>query len=339
MKTSLEDWLDGTAPNVFRYDKTWSTVYGFPAGYETNGNIQDHHFHWGYFIQSAAMVAREDPAWARRFAPAVELLIRDTANWQHGDNTFPFLNSFEPYAGHAWANGPAQFAAGNNQESSSESIHFSAGIFQWGLATGKKDIRDLGIYLYTTEVEAIHRYWLNEGSLAFPEGFNWPMIGMLWGNGGAYATWFGGHPDHTAYIHGINFLPITPASLHLGRNPSHFLSTLAPFATNPTEWFDIITCARAIADPDDATARLAANPGYTPFDGTTKAHAYHWVHALRQYGKPTAITASHPSAIVLQKGAVKSYLVWNPGDQPLETRFSDGMPATQPARSLGVSTP
>jgi endoglucanase Acf2 len=337
VKTALEDWFDGAAPNVFRYDRTWSTAYGLPAGYETNGYIQDHHFHWGYFIQSAALVAREDPAWAARYGAAVELLIRDTANWQRGDATFPFLNSFEPYAGHAWANGPAQFFAGNNQESSSESIHFAAGVFQWGLATARKDIRDLGIFLYTTEVEAIHRYWLNEGGLAFPSGFHWPMLGIVWGNGGAYATWFGGHPDHTVYIHGINFLPITPASLHLGRNPTHFLSTLAPFATNPSEWFDIVTCARATADPDDAAARLAANSGYTPFDGTTKSHTYYWVHALRQLGRPTSITADHPSAVVLQKGSVKSYLVWNPADAPLQTHFSDGHSTTQAPRSLGVT--
>jgi hypothetical protein len=163
------------------------------------------------------------------------------------------------------------------------------------------------------------------------------MLGIVWGNGGAYATWFGGHPDHTVYIHGINFLPITPASLHLGRNPTHFLSTLAPFATNPSEWFDIVTCARATADPDDAAARLAANSGYTPFDGTTKSHTYYWVHALRQLGRPTSITADHPSAVVLQKSSVKSYLVWNPADAPLQTHFSDGHSTTQAPRSLGVT--
>lgn len=336
VKTALEDWFDGTEPNLFRYDHTWASVYGFPAGYESNGLIQDHHFHWSYFIQSAALVAREDPTWAARYGAAVELLIRETANWQRTDKTFPFLNSFEPYAGHAWANGPAAFFAGNNQESSSESIHFAAGVFQWGVATGRIDIRDFGIFLYTTEVEAIHRYWLNEGGLAFPSGFNWPSLGILWGNGGAYATWFGGHPDHTVYIHGINFLPITPASLHLGRTPSHLLSTLEPFASAPSEWFDVITCARATADGEDAAARLAANTNYAPFDGTTRAHTYHWIHALRQFGQPSTITADQASAVVLQKGNVKTYIVWNPSSTPMDVHFSDGAFVTQAPHSLGT---
>jgi endoglucanase Acf2 len=267
----------------------------------------------------------------------VEFLIRDTANWQRGDATFPFLNSFEPYAGHAWANGPAMFHSGNNQESSSESIHFAAGVFQWGLATGRTDIRDLGLFLYSTETEAIHRYWLNHGNLAFPDAFNWPVLGILWGNGGAYATWFGGYPDHIAFIHGINFLPVTPASLHLGRDPEHFLSTLAPLNTDPAEWFDIITCARATADPADAALRLAENPGYQPFDGNTRAYTYYWVHALRQLGTTTSITANQPSAMVLSRNGTRSYIVWNPTSSPITAKFSDGTLHTQPPGSMGMT--
>lgn len=339
LKSSLQDWLDGQEPNLFRYDKTWSALYGFPAGYETNGYLQDHHFHWGYFLQAAALVAREDPAWAAQYGPAVELLIRDTANSDRGDKTFPFLNSFDPYAGHSWANGPAAFYAGNNLESSSEAINFAAGVYQWGLATGNRAIRDLGIFLYTTETEAVRRYWFNEGGYAFPVGFNWPMVGILWGNGGAYATWFGGHPDNTQFIHGINFLPLTSASLYLGFNPAHLLSNLAPFdATAPSSWFDIITMARATADPDNAATRLAANTSYAPEDGETRAHTYHWVHSLRQYGRPagTAVTADRSSITVLRRGTRTSRIFWNPADAGAAANFSDGGQVSAPARSLGV---
>lgn len=341
LKASLEDWLDGKEPNVFRYDKQWSALYGFPAGYETNGYLQDHHFHWGYFLQAAALIAREDPSWAERYGPAVELLIRDTANWNRADKTFPFLNSFEPYAGHAWSNGPAAFHAGNNQESSSESINFAAGVYHWGLATGNRAIRDLGIYLYTTEVEAVRRYWFNEGGYAFPANFKWPMLGILWGNGGAYATWFGGYPDFTQFIHGINFLPLTPASLYLGFNPSHLLSTLTPFdAVPPASWFDVITMARATADPDDAAARLAANSSYTPEGGETRAHTYHWVHALRQYGTPVGsdVTANQSSVTVLQRDGRKTHIFWNPAGTSTTAHFSDNTTVSAPPRTLSVFT-
>jgi len=341
LKSSLQDWFDGQEPNLFRYDKTWSSLYGFPAGYESNGYLQDHHFHWGYFIQAAALIAREDPAWAAQYGPALEMLIRDTANWDRNDKTFPFLNSFEPYAGHAWANGPAAFNAGNNQESTSESINFSAGVFHWGLATGNKAIRDLGIYLYTTEVEAVRRYWFNEGGYAFPAEFTWPMIGLLWGNGGAYATWFGGYPDNTQFIHGINFLPFTPAMLYLGFNPSHLLSNLTPFdAAPPASWFDIITMARATANPDDAAARLAANSSYAPEGGETRAHTYHWVHALRQYGTPvgTSVTANQPSVTVLKRGTTKTRIFWNPHTAAATASFSDSATITAPSKTMSVLT-
>ena len=341
LKASLQDWLDGQEPNLFRYDKTWSTLYGFPAGYETNGYLQDHHFHWGYFLQAAALIAREDPAWATQYGPALELLIRDTANWRRDDKTFPFLNSFEPYAGHAWSNGPAGFYAGNNQESSSESINFAAGVYQWGLATGNNAIRDLGIYLYTTEVESVRRYWFNEGGYAFPSGFNWPMVGILWGNGGAYATWFGGHPDNTQFIHGINFLPLTSASLYLGFNPAHLLSNLAPFdAAPPSSWFDIITMARATADPNNAATRLAANTSYAPEGGETRAHTYHWVHSLRQYGTPSgvAVTANQSSVTVLQKAGRKTRIFWNPTDTTATADFSDGASVNASPKTLSVLT-
>ena len=333
IKASMTDWLDGAEPNLFRYDAAWGTVYGFPAGFESNGFLQDHHFHWGYFIQAAALLAREDPAWAKDYGPAVELLIRDCANWNRGDKAFAFLRSYDVYEGHAWANGPAAAFPGNNQESSSESVHFDAGVFQWGLATGNRVIRDLGIFLYLNDVEAIHRYWLNEGKLAFPGSFDWPVVGMVWGNGAAHATWFNGNPQ---FIHGINFLPITPASLHLGRDRDHFLSTLAPFDTPPAEWFDIIECARATADPADAARRLENNEGYAPEGGQSRAATYHWINSLRQLGHcaGTAVTSDNPSAAVFTNAAATNYVGWNPDGTNRTTTFSDGATMEQPGHTL-----
>jgi hypothetical protein len=57
----------------------------------------------------------------------------------------------DTYAGHSWANGPAQFDDGNNEESSSEDILFSASLVLWGEVMERKDLRDLGIFLFTTQ--------------------------------------------------------------------------------------------------------------------------------------------------------------------------------------------
>ena len=58
----------------------------------------------------------------------VLLLIRDIASPDRDDPLFPFLRTFDPYAGHSWASGTALFGSGNNQESSSEAMNAWTGI-------------------------------------------------------------------------------------------------------------------------------------------------------------------------------------------------------------------
>ena len=84
----------------------------------------------GGLIAAAATIARFDPEWAAQenWGGMVDLLVKDAANWDRSDERFPFLRNFEPYVGHAYASGHAGFAAGNNQESSSESTHFAQAV-------------------------------------------------------------------------------------------------------------------------------------------------------------------------------------------------------------------
>src|SRR5207245_3105648 len=126
----------------------------------------------------------------------------------------------DAYAGHSWANGPALFSDGNNEESSSEDLQFAMATILWGVATGRADIRDLGIFLYTNLLAAIEQYWLDVDAQVFPKGFSYPVLGILWGAGGAYTTWWSENP---IYVHGINVLPVTGATLGLGRHPDAIL--------------------------------------------------------------------------------------------------------------------
>ena len=50
-------------------------------------------------------------------------------------------------------------SGGNNQESSSESVNAWSSLILWGEAVGDERIRDLGIYMYTTEIAAIEDYY------------------------------------------------------------------------------------------------------------------------------------------------------------------------------------
>src|SRR5690606_13093782 len=110
---------------------------------------------------------------------------------------------FDVYAGHDWASGHGSFAAGNNQESSSEGMNFAGALIQWGEATGDTVARDAGIYLYTTQSAAIQRYWFDAEGTSFPDGFEHETVGMVWGDGGAYSTWFSAEAE---MIQGINTL-------------------------------------------------------------------------------------------------------------------------------------
>ena len=64
---------------------------------------------------------------------------------------------------------------------------------------------------------------------------------MVWGDGGAYATWFSGEPE---MIQGINMLPITGGHFYLGDYPATCTTNYNELVTNnggpPTVWQDII---------------------------------------------------------------------------------------------------
>jgi len=149
LKLRLENWFtasEGEVDPLFYYDRHWGTLIGSKASFGSDEQINDHHFHYGYFVRAAAEVARVDRAWAKDWAPMVELLIQDIAA-PESTEMFPQLRGFDLYAGHSWASGHARFGDGNNQESSSESMNAWYGMMLWGEATGDEKTRDLGALL------------------------------------------------------------------------------------------------------------------------------------------------------------------------------------------------
>src|SRR6185503_16006257 len=164
VKNRLADWFDGQPPRLFAYHPVWHTLVGLPAGFGSIAELNDHHFHYGYFVHAAALVAACDPPpggaaagdWARAdgWGGLVRLLIKDAANWERQDRRFPFLRNFDPYAGHAWASGASPFRDGNNQESSSEEMNFASALVLYGAVAGDAAIRDLGVFLYATAESA-----------------------------------------------------------------------------------------------------------------------------------------------------------------------------------------
>ncbi|KAB1948569.1 hypothetical protein F8271_02230 [Micromonospora sp. ALFpr18c] len=335
IRSTLTDWFtasSGKTSKVFYYDNNWGTLIGYPASYGSDQELNDHHFHYGYYIAAAATLAKFDPAWAAtsRYGGMVDLLIRDANNYRRDDTRFPYLRDFDIYAGHDWASGHGSFGSGNNQESSSEGMNFANALIQWGQVTGNTAVRDAGVFLYTTQAAAIQEYWFDVSDQNFPAAFGHSTVGMVWGDGGAYATWFSGEPE---MIQGINLLPVTGGHLYLGNNPAYVRTNYAELVRNnggqPTVWQDILWQFQALGDGDAALANLRANPGYTPEEGESRAHTFHWIRNLAALGTvDTTVTGNHPLSAVFARNGARTYVASNPTASPVTVTFSNGTTLT-----------
>ncbi len=343
MKSTLEDWFtakENETSNLFYYDSNWGSLIGYPASYGSDDQLNDHHFHYGYFLHAAAQVALRDSQWAsaNNWGTMVETLIKDIANWDRNDSRFPLLRNFDPYEGHSWASGHAGFADGNNQESSSEAINAWQAIILWGEATGNKTLRDLGIYLYTTEIEAINNYWFDLYNDIFSDAYAHDYVSLVWGGKYCYEIWWDGTNSEK---HGINFLPITAASLYLGKDPGYVKRNYenmlkACGSAEPPNWKDIQYMYYALYDP--AAAKNMWNGSIEPEGGESKAHTYHWICNLDGLGTPDfSVTANTPLYSVFKKNDKKTYVVYNASTVSKVVTFSDGKKVTAAPKSLVVS--
>ena len=350
LKNRLEDWFTAGGAQEYSYNGTWDVLTGYPSGYGADNQINDHHFHASYAVMSAATIAQYDPAWAAQenWGGMVNLLIKDANNWDRADERFPFLRTFDAYAGHSWAAGHGDFAEGNNQESSSESMHFASSVVLWGENTGQTEIRDLGVYLYTTEASAVDEYWFDVDDEVFPESYPHVAIGMVWGGKGVHSTWFGADPE---FIHGINILPVTAGSLYLGRHPDYVSANYAEIVAErggqPVVWKDVLWQYLALGDPARRpSAYYNADPGYEPFDGESRAHTLHWLYNLKKMGHvETDITADVPTYAVFRDASdALTYVAYNAGADARQVTFSDGFsflvaPRTMRSESTSAENP
>jgi endoglucanase Acf2 len=215
------------------------------------------------------------------------------------------------------------------------------GLILWGEATGDRALRDLGVYLYTTEMNAINEYWFDVLGRNRPRAYTPSVVTMVWGGKGVNATWFTQNPEA---VHGINCLPIHGGSLYLGQFPSYVEKNYAALVaensgTNWDEWADLIWMYRALADPEDAIAQFERAGGKAPAEaGNSAANTYHWISGLRRLGRVDAtVTADEPISAVFQQGPTRIYCVYSMDARPRTVRFSDGHRATIQGRGFSVS--
>ena len=347
VKIRLEDWLtaeSGEVSFLFYYNADWSALLGYPAGHRQDTNLNDHHFHWGYFIHAAAAIEQYNPGWAENWGDMINMLIRDAANPSRNDSMFPFLRNFSPYAGHSWANGFASEPLGNDQESTSESMQFNSALIHWGTITNNEEIRDLGIYLYTTELSTIQEYWFDVEERSFQPEYDYEMVARIWASGYDNGTWW---TNDVAASYGIQLYPIHAGSLYLGHR-TDYIDRVWQEMTENTDvlnnipnanlWYDTYWKFLSFSDPDRALDLYRSYPDRDIKVGISDAQTYHWLHAMVSLGQvANEITANYPIASAFNDNGNITYVAHNYENYPLEVEFSDGYTLLAKPNSITTS--
>ena len=342
LKKRAEEWLGGNSDRGYvQVDKALGVVSIYPEEFFAITEINDHQFWFGYWIRVAAEVALRDPAWAAkdRWGGMIELLIADIATTERGRADFPFLRNWDAYEAHTWANGVGAGVGefGNNNESSSEAINAWVGLILWGEVTGNKALRDLGIYLYTNEIEAINHYWFNIHGQVFAPEYKNAEVSQLFGGMYRHDTWW---IDDPRQIKGINLLPVTTGHTYLGRDPAFVKRSLGtlpaetdlwnriakkPSPPPPKDiWQDVFAQYLALADPAEAL-KTWERWGSVEL-GASRSYTLHFMLSLEAMGTPDfSVTADTPLHAVFKRAdGSRTYLAFNARKTPLEVKFSDG---------------
>ncbi|KAI7854348.1 endo-1,3(4)-beta-glucanase [Circinella umbellata] len=118
LKQAFIPYLENRQNDPFRYDSVYRGVValgGLPEAMGGTGDVNaafghsyynDHHYHNGYLIVTAAVIHYLDPTW--RSADLIEwteALIRDVNTAVDNDPDFAPFRSWDWYAGHSWAGG------------------------------------------------------------------------------------------------------------------------------------------------------------------------------------------------------------------------------------------
>jgi endoglucanase Acf2 len=359
---AMADWFTytpGKKDHYFTFYPRWKALVGVKTSYGSEG-FNDHHFHYGYYTFASALLAMHDPQFAVDYGPMATLVAKEYANWDRADLRFPFLRTFDLWAGHSWAGGTSS-PGGENQESTSEAVQSWAGLIYLGEALGDQKMRDTGIMGYAAETQATLEYWFNTGGDVFPPEWKHPITGMVWSGGKVYGTYFTGDP---AWIYGIQWLPASPMLSYLVQDPAFARKSyenmckdyeaheLADAAKKPKSGKKPHEAQKAtiesfgpglgsvmlgyvlMYDPSWACEQLDTlwnQPGdKIAHDASEMAIMYYLAHSTRTLGDVDwTCHGSSPTSMAYKNSATKSrtYVVWNPSTKSETVVFYEGAKA------------
>jgi endo-1,3(4)-beta-glucanase len=270
----------------------------------------DHHFHYGYSLYAAAVVAKKNPEWftnnGNHYLDRTTDLMRDISNPSRTDGHFALMRYHDLFEGHSWANGMIPFGDGKNQESSSEAYNAWYGMYLFGHAMNNENIKNAGGFLLSQEIRSTKKYYqikLPQTNPVYPPFFTNTLhiVTNLYQTALDGQTFFGTEP-YTVY--GIHIIPLTPVTEQVWnydyakdvfdyaayglRHSEAFDST----NTNVTawQWAGICTGAQATAYPQEALNFFKfyghSNANYD--NGNTKTNTMYWI--LTRIYNPVGIT-------------------------------------------------
>lgn len=288
VKKQLRQWAEPSgcatrAAFCFTYDSRNRGVVGQTPSFGSD-EFNDHHFHYGYFLYAAGILAADDPQLEKDIAPVMNLLAADIA-MSPADEFFPQHRNFDVYSGHSWASGTSPFADGNNQESVSEAIHAWAGLTLWARASGNRPLEEEGRWLQSLEAQSSRAYWTDfDTSDPAYAGYNHSIVPLNFGGKRDYATWFS--PEPAAAL-AIIVIPASPSSDHLAGDPERIRRNVAEATATKgfqQQYGDYLMMYSALAGPADRDRALVEARRMGPNgvdDGNSYAYLLAWLHAVR----------------------------------------------------------
>ena len=279
LKQAYAVFVNNQQPFPLWYDTDWKGVVSsasYPSVTGDSGQdfgntyYNDHHFHYGYFLHAASVIASLDPSWLAANKDYVNALARDVSNPSALDQYFPIFRMFDWYNGHSWAHGLFESGDGKDEESSSEDTMFAYGLKMWGHAVGDSSMEARGNLMLAVLSRALQNYFLMEA-----DNVNQPATfignkapGITFENKVDHTTYFG---NNLEYIEGIHMLPIMPFSTltrTLNFVAQEWITYFADGACDPASnvtggWKGILYANLAIINPT-ASWNFFSDPNFDP---------------------------------------------------------------------------
>ena len=223
LKDAFNVFVNNTQPEPLVYDTVWKGVVS-GASYRSptrdlgldfgNTAYNDHHFHYGYFVYTAAVIGHLEPAWLEQGINKqwVNTLVRDYAS-PVTDEYFPFSRSFDWFHGHSWAKGLFESADGKDQESTSEDTFATFALKMWGRISGDANMEARGNLQLAVQARSVRNYFLlkSDNKNQSPQFLFNKVTGILFENKCDHITYFGSNIE---YIQGIHMIPLNPSSAY-----------------------------------------------------------------------------------------------------------------------------